>query len=149
MKNSVQLIIFLCFTSLVSNVFVNPREKKFEGDWGSHDHNVDFGIHLHQNGNRLTGYHSAVTKDGRGTDTVSDGEGSPSIMGQIKGDTAIITSRSAYSDDLLKAQLGLKGRDLDWKIIEVKKEGEYYFPEKATLHKEHWDTKKGWVRDRQ
>jgi hypothetical protein len=147
MKNSVQLIMFLCLTSLVSNVFANPREKTFEGEWASHDHNIDFGIHLDQNGNRLTGYHSAVTKDASRTDTAPDGEGSPSIMGQIKGDTAIVTIRSAYSGALVKAQLTLKGRDLEWKIIEVKEEGMYYFPEKATLHRVHWDTKKGWVRD--
>jgi hypothetical protein len=94
---------------------------------------VDVGIHLHQDGDQLTGYHSASTKDARRTDTAPDGEGSPSITGTIKGDTAIVEVHSAYSDAVLKVRLTLHNRSLDWKVLEVKQSGEYYIPEKATL----------------
>jgi hypothetical protein len=142
----IRLIMLICLASAVINLYAGPSEKRFEGEWGSH-RGLDFGIHLHQNGDQLTGYHSGATKDGTRTDTAPDGEGSPSITGTIKGDTAIVDVHSAYSDALLKVRLTLHDRGLDWKVIEVKNPGEYYMPEKATLYKEHWDSKKGWVRD--
>jgi hypothetical protein len=89
MRKMIRLIMFICLASAVTNLYAGPSEKKFEGEWVSHK-DVDFGIHLHQDGNQLTGYHSAVTKDGRRTDTAVDGEGAPSIAGTIKGDTAIV-----------------------------------------------------------
>ncbi len=88
-----------------------------------------------------------MTKDGSRTDTAPDGEGEPSITGEVKGDTALVNVQSSYSDAVLAVQLTLRGQTLEWKIIEVKKEGEYYLPEKATLHREHWDAKKGWVQE--
>ena len=98
---------------------------------------VDFGIHLHQDGNQLTGYHSAVTKDGSRTDTAVDGEGSPSITGTIKGDIAIVDVHSAYSAAVLKVRLTLHDRSLNWKVLQVKQSGEHYIPDKATLSKQH------------
>jgi len=108
---------------------------------------LDFGIHLHQNGNRLTGYHSGVTKDGSRTDGPVEGEDPPSVAGTIIGDTAIVEVHSTYSDAVLKVRLTLHDRSLDWKVIEVKTPGVNYIPDKATLYKQHWDPKKGWVRD--
>ena len=128
--------MFIYLASALTNLRAGPSEKRFEGEWVSHK-DVDFGIHLHQDGNQLTGYHSAVTKDGRRTDTAVDGEGPPSITGIIKGDTAIVDVHSAYSDAVLKAQLTVHGRSLNWKILEVKQSGEHYIPDKATLSKEH------------
>jgi hypothetical protein len=85
----------------------------------------------------LTGYHSGVTKDGSRTDTAPDGEGEPSINGRIKGDTATVDVQSAYSGAVVTVRLALHGGNLEWKIVEVKERGEYYFPDKATLGRCH------------
>ena len=146
-KRFVRLTMFICLGSGVTSLYGIPSEKQFDGEWGSHK-GLDFGIHLHQDGNRLTGYHSGVTKDGSRTDGPVEGEDPPSITGTIKGNTAIVDVHSTYSDAVLKVRLTLHDRSLDWKVIEVKQSGDYYIPDKATLYKEHWDPKKGWVRDR-
>ena len=135
MRSMVRLIMFISLASAVTNLYAGPSEKRFEGEWASHK-DVDFSIHLHQDGNQLTGYHSAVTKDGRRTDT-PDFEGSPSITGTITGDTAIVDVHSTYSDAVLKVRLTLHDRSLDWKVLQVKQSGDYYIPDKATLSKEH------------
>jgi hypothetical protein len=83
-------LMFVYLASTVAGLYANPPDKTFEGEWASH-RGLDFAIHLHQNGDQLTGYHSAVTKDGSRTDTVPDGEGSPSITGIIKGTTPSLT----------------------------------------------------------
>jgi hypothetical protein len=95
----------------------------------------------------LTGYHSGVTKNGSRTDGPVEGEDPPSITGTIEGNTAIVEVHSTFSDAVLKVRLTLHDRSLDWKVIEVKQSGEYFIPDKATLNREHWDPKKGWVRD--
>lgn len=136
MRRMICLITFICLASAVTNLYADPTEKKFEGEWASHK-DVDFGIHLHQDGNQLTGYHSAVTKDGSRTDTAVDGEGPPSITGTITGDTAMVEVHSAYSDAVLKVRLTLHDRSLNWKVLQVKQSGEHYIPDKATLSKEH------------
>ena len=136
MRNMIRLMMFMCLASAVTNLYAGPSEKRFEGEWVSHK-DVDFGIHLHQEGNQLTGYHSAVTKDGSRTDTAVDGEGPPSITGTINGDTAIVDVHSAYSDAVLKVRLTFHDRRLNWKVLEVKQSGEYYIPDKVTLSKEH------------
>ena len=146
-KTIVRLTMFVCLGSAVTSLYAIPSEKQFDGEWGSHK-GFDFGIHLYQNGNHLTGYHSGVTKDGRRTDGPVEGEDPPSVTGTIKGDTAIVEVHSTYSDAVLKVRLTLHDRTLDWKVIEAKTPGVNYIPDKATLNKQHWDPKKGWVRDR-
>ena len=139
MRNMIRLIMFICLASAVTDLYAGPSEKRFEGKWVTHKlANVDFGIHLHQDGNQLTGYHSAVTKDAMHTDT-PDLEGSPSITGTIKGDTAIVDVHSTYSDPgaVLEVRLTLHDRSLDWKVLQVKQSGEHFIPDKATLSKEH------------
>ena len=136
MRKMIRLTMFMCLATAVTNLYAGPSEKKFEGEWVSHK-DVDFGIHLQQKGDQLTGYHSAVTKDGSRTDTAVDGEGAPSITGTITGDTAIVEVHSAYSDAVLKVRLTLHDRGLNWKVLQVKQSGEHYIPDKATLSKEH------------
>ena len=136
MRKMIRLTMFMCLASAVANLCAAPSENKFEGEWVSHK-DVDFGIHLHQEGNQLTGYHSAVTKDGRRTDTAVDGDGPPSITGTIKGDIAIVDVHSAYSDAVLKVRLTLRDRSLSWKVLQVKQSGQHYIPDKAALSKEH------------
>ena len=136
MRSMVRLIMFISLASAVTNLYAGPSEKRFEGEWASHK-DVDFSIHLHQDGNQLTGYHSAVTKDASRTDTAPDGEGPPSITGTVKGDTAIVDVHSTYSDAVLKVRLTLHDRSLDWKVLQVKQSGEHFIPDKATLSKEH------------
>jgi hypothetical protein len=145
MRKMIRLIMFICLASAVTNLYAGPSEKRFEGEWVSHKGDVDFGIHLHQDGNQLTGYHSAVSKNGRRTDGTVDGEDAPSITGTIKGDTAIVDIHSTYSEDVvLKVRLTLHDRSLNWKVLQVKGSGDYYIPRKATLSKEHYlDQKKG------
>ena len=135
MKRIIQLMIYLSFASLIESSYANPQQKKFEGEWCCHTkcEGLAFDIHLHQDGDHLTGYHSGGTKDGRRTDTAVDGEGEPSINGRIKGDTATVDVHSVYSDAVVTVRLALNGRNLEWKMVEVKKPGEYYFPDKATL----------------
>jgi hypothetical protein len=135
-RSMVRLIMFISLAGAVTNLYAGPSEKRFEGEWASHK-DVDFSIHLHQDGNQLTGYHSAVTKDASRTDTAPDGEGPPSITGTVKGDTAIVDVHSTYSDAVLKVRLTLHDRSLDWKVLQVKQSGDYYIPDKATLSKEH------------
>jgi len=138
MRKMIRLIMFICLASAVTNLYAGPSEKRFEGNWGARKlAGVDFAIQLHQDGNQLTGYHSAATKDGRRTDTAVDGEDPPSITGTIKGDTAIVDVHSSYSDTVLKVRLTLHNRSLNWKVLEVKESGQYYIPDKATLSKEH------------
>jgi hypothetical protein len=146
MRKIVCLAMLICLGSAVTKLYPNPSEKNFEGEWGWHK-GFDFVIHLHQNGNSVTGYHSGVTKDARRTDTALDGEDPPSITGTAKGDTAIVEVHSTFSDAALMVRLTLHDRSLDWKVTEVKKDGYRVIPDKATLYKEHWDKKKGWVRD--
>jgi len=102
-----------------------------------------------QDGDHLTGYHCGVTEDAGRTDTVPDGEGEPSIKGRIKGDTATVDVHSAYSGAVVRVRLVRNGQNLEWKMAEVKKRGEYYFPDtKQTLRRCHFDaTKKDWVKD--
>jgi hypothetical protein len=90
-----------------------------------------------------------VTKGGSRTDTAVDGEDEPSIKGRIKGDTATVDVHSVYSDAVVTVRLALHGPNLEWKFVEVKKRGEYYFPDtKQTLRRCHFDaTKKDWVED--
>ena len=136
MRRMICLITFICLASAVTNLYAGRTEKRFEGEWASHK-DMDFGIHLHQKDNQLTGYHSAVTKDGSRTDTAVDGEGPPSITGTIKGDTTMVEVHSAYSDAVLQVRLTLHDRSLNWKVLQVKQSGEHYIPDKATLSKEH------------
>jgi hypothetical protein len=135
MKRIIQLMIYLSFVSVIDSSYANAQQKEFEGEWCCHTkcEGLDFRIHLHQDGDHLTGYHSGVTKDGSKTDTAPDGEGEPSINGRIKGDTATVDVHSVYSDAVVTVRLALHGRNLEWKMVEVKKRGEYYFPDKATL----------------
>jgi hypothetical protein len=136
MRKIIHLRMCICLGTAVTSLYAIPSEKQFDGEWGSHK-GLDFGIHLHQNGNRLTGYHSGVTKDGSRTDTAPDGEGSPSITGTIEGHTAIVDVHSAYSDAVLTVRLTLNDRSLDWQVLKVKQSGEYFIPDKATLYREH------------
>ena len=146
MEKMVYLTVLICLGSAFTKLYPNPPAKNFAGEWGSHK-GLDFGIHLHQNGNSVTGYHSGATKDASRTDTAPDGEGPASITGTVKGDTAIVEVHSAYSDAALKVRLTLHDHSLEWKVIQVTRNGENYIPDKATLYREHFDQKKGWVRD--
>src|SRR6266481_552296 len=136
MRRIVYVTMLICLGSAFTKLYPNLPQKNFEGEWGSHK-GLNFGIHLHQNGNHLTGYDSGVTKDGSRTDGPVEGEDPPSITGTIKGDTAIVEVHSTYSGAVLKVRLTLHDRSLDWKVVEVKTPGENYIPDKATLYKEH------------
>jgi len=98
MRKMIHLTMFMCLATAVTNLYAGPSEKRFEGEWVSHK-NVDFGIHLQQKGDQLTGYHSAVTKDGSRTDTAVDGEGPPSIQAQSQA-----TPRSLRFTALIRMQ---------------------------------------------
>ena len=142
----VRLTMFICLGSAVTSLYAIPSEKQFDGEWGSHK-GLDFGIHLHQNGNRLTGYHSGVTKNGSRTDGPVEGEDPPSITGTIEGNTAISSKfTSAYPDAVLK-YVTLHDRSLDWKVIEVKQSGELLHSRQGNPKQGQLGPKKGWVRD--
>jgi hypothetical protein len=136
MKN-VGLFFIVIFLVGFSNQSHAEVRASFEGEWEYHDDGLDFGIHLHQKGNHLFGWHSGSTKNGNRTDTAVDGEGDPSIEGLIEGRTALVTVRSAYSDALLKVKLTLHKKNMDWEIVEVVKDGERYIPQNATLNRQH------------
>lgn len=55
MRKMIRLIMFICLASAVTNLYAGPSEKRFEGEWVSVSHkgDVDFGIHLHQDGNQM------------------------------------------------------------------------------------------------
>src|SRR5260370_32500078 len=96
MRKMIRLTMFMYLASAVTNLYAGLSEKRFEGEWVSHK-DVDFGIHLHQDGNQLTGYHSAVTKDGSRTDTAVDGEGPLSFPGPFKARTGSVKFPALYS----------------------------------------------------
>src|SRR5260370_34544259 len=131
MRKMIRLTMFMYLASAVTNLYAGLSEKRFEGEWVSHK-DVDFGIHLHQDGNQLTGYHSAVTKDGSRTDTAVDREGPPSITGTIKGDTAIVDVHSAYSDAVLKVRLTLHDRSFYLMIRQAQRTTLFHYPTNAS-----------------
>jgi len=90
-----------------------------------------FDIHLHQDGDHLTGYHSGGTKDGRRTDTAPDGEGEPSIKGRIKGDTATVDVHSAYSDAVVTGAFGASWPKLGVEDGEGEKARRILFPRQS------------------
>jgi len=49
-RSMVRLIMFISLAGAVTNLYAGPSEKRFEGEWASHK-DVDFSIHLHQDGN--------------------------------------------------------------------------------------------------
>ena len=133
----VGLFFIVIFLMGFSNKSHAEARAPFEGEWEYHDDGLDFGIHLHQKENHLFGWHSGSTKNGNRTDTAVDGEGDPSIEGLIEGRTALVTVHGAYSDALLKVKLTLHKKNMDWKIVEVVKDGERYIPKNATLNRQH------------
>ncbi len=58
MKRITRSLLLMWLVGMAIDVFANPGGKSFEGEWGLFHGDIDFGIHLHQTGNQLTGYHS-------------------------------------------------------------------------------------------
>ena len=134
---TVGLLFIVIFLMEFSNQSHAEVRAPFEGEWEYHDDGLDFDIHLRQKENHLFGWHSGSTKNGNRTDTPVDGEGDPSMEGLIEGRTALVTVRSAYSDALLKVKLTLHKKNMDWRIVEVVKDGERYISQNATLKRQH------------
>lgn len=53
MRKIVYLTMLICLGTAGTTLYAIPSEKQFDGESRSHK-GLDFGIHLHQNGNRLT-----------------------------------------------------------------------------------------------
>src|SRR5437867_485231 len=96
MRKMIRLTMFMCLATAVTNLYAGPSEKRFEGEWVSHK-NVDFGIHLQQKGDQLTGYHSAVTKDGSRTDMAGESAGvgaDEALSRLLNGDKRFVAGKS-------------------------------------------------------
>ncbi|HZS08514.1 MAG TPA: hypothetical protein VFD58_27015 [Blastocatellia bacterium] len=107
----------------------------FAGSWAvTFKSGAGFGIDLVQKGDRLTGWHSAVTSNASRVDAVERGSDEPSIRGRIEGTTATVTFTSGYGDGKGKARLMLQDGKLQWQITEST--GEHYLPDKAVLSRE-------------
>ena len=104
----------------------------FSGDWNWSKGKELLTLHLEQSGKELTGWHTAVGQGGLKADEVLR-SASPSITGQIDGDTATVTFHSGFPDSKGngKAKLTLSGNTLSWNILESS--GEHYLPTKAKL----------------
>lgn len=136
MKKVGLLFVVILLMGVSNKSRADVHATPFEGEWEYHDNEIDFGIHLHQKGNHLFGWHSGSTKNGNRTDTAVDGEGEPSIEGVIQGKTAVANVHSAYSNALLKVKLTLHGKNIEWKIVEVVKDGERYMPQNTILNRQ-------------
>lgn len=111
------------------------KDSPFTGSWtGKPSPGSRFSLDLKQQGDRLTGYHDAVTpQKSHRTDAVSPEEGPPSIFGRIlDGTTARVTFQSGYSEEGKGAALlALKGGSLSWTILQST--GAHYLPESCVL----------------
>jgi hypothetical protein len=102
----------------------------FTGSWGlgGPEEGPGFTLDLYQRGNKLEGLYHAITRNASRLDTDSP------VEGTVKGNRADVRWTSGYSGVKGAAVLTLNGRTLSWRIPHPPS-GEYWAPEKATLHR--------------
>ena len=89
-----------------------------------------FSLRLFVNDGRLCGTHVSVTRGGNKVDEIGGEE--PSLTGQVSGNKATVTFRSAF-DGQGKAAITLSRGQLRWQILE--QEGEHWLPSDVTLRR--------------
>ena len=117
-------------------------ERTFTGLWADEGNDVRaFSLDLKQNGNQITGYHSAVALRGSRIDAILPSEESPSIAGFIENGVALVWFKSGYGGGGGgRAILSLAGNQISWRI--VGSYGVHYFPSASTLNFKNADP--GW-----
>ena len=128
------LSAFFVLGCLSSAVAAEPLP--FTGSWSAPDSATSaFSLDLTQRGQHLSGYHSAVARDGKRVDAVLPAEGSPSITGTVSGRVAHVHFQSGYDPGSHGEALLTLRRDgtLAWKV--TSSVGAFYLPAAATLHR--------------
>ena len=117
-------------------------ERTFTGLWADEGNDVRaFSLDLKQNGNQITGYHSAVAQRGNRIDATLPSEESPSIAGFIENGVALVWFKSGYgSEGGGRAILSLAGNQISWRIVESY--GVHCLPDASTLNFKNADP--GW-----
>jgi hypothetical protein len=112
--------------------FTKPTDATgpFTGSWsmGGPEVGPGFTLDLYQRGSHMEGLYHAITRNASRLDTDSPVEGTAS------GATATVRWTSGYSGVKGTALLRLSGRTLSWRIPHPPT-GEYWAPDKATLHR--------------
>ncbi len=107
----------------------------FTGSWDAHGSEASaFSLDLTQTGNRIRGYHIAVTPHGRRIDAALPEDGPTSITGTVTASAAHVRFQSAYDESGHgEAILTLRGNKLDWKI--TRSSGAHYLPMSSVLER--------------
>lgn len=126
------VVAFLFLITLGVSTEYAQKNENFQGSWAWRKGAEEFELTLKQNGNKLTGYHSAIGQNGNKVDE-ADTTQEPSIFGIVKNNTAKIKFTSGFPDGTGKgtAMIVRRGRHLYWKI--TSSSGEHYLPLSATL----------------
>lgn len=110
-------------------------EADFAGKWQSDpSYYSGFILTLEQNGNQITGYHSAVSQEGNRIDASIPNEDRPTIYGRVNGNVAKVTFNSSYGNGRGDATLLLEGSKLTW-VITRDNGGEHFLPKEAPMYK--------------
>ncbi len=141
LKISIAVFTVTFITTLASAAPLQPHNTnsassqpaaQLQGDWCWKQGDEELTLELKQSGKNVVGYHSAIGQHGAKVDEVAENQVA-SIIGEIKGDTALVGFRSGYPDSAGagRARLTKTGKNLEWQILESK--GEHYLPQKANL----------------
>ena len=122
--------VLCCVASVVA-----AEPLPFTGSWDASESAASsFSLDLAQHGRHLSGYHSAVARDGKRVDAVLPTESSPSITGTVSGKVAHVRFQSGYDPDGHGEALLTLRRDgtLAWRV--TRSVGAFCLPEVAILH---------------
>ena len=127
-------LIFLC-----SSLFGQAAESEiFTGTWDDTKAKaVSFTLFLKQEGDQVTGYHTAIILYTRANhvDAILPQDGEPSITGSIIGKKANVKFRSGYGDAKGTAKIEIKDNHIVWTLISASGP-DHLFPKHAVLYKQ-------------
>jgi hypothetical protein len=113
----------------------NTTQKSFTGNWSWTENDDDsFSLTLKQDGDNITGTHSAVAYGGNRVDNSLGEEEETSIIGTVSNGIATVKITSAYSGETSTATIKFIDKNtIEWTV--TKPNGEHYFPDKAIMKK--------------
>lgn len=122
-------------TDNADNAMVTPviRHQGYAGHWLWAEGDERLSLTLRQNGDKITGFHSAERFGGGKRDEVSSDGRQPSITGELHGPSAIVRFRSGVlgSEAYGHVRLTLRGKYLYWQLMDST--GENFLPDTAVL----------------
>ena len=132
-------LLFLCFCAIISCGRQASRKEiqnigSFAGNWQfQKDSSIDFNLSLFTKGDSVTGMHCSIMLFGNRMDC---SEGSISIRGLKKGNTAKVNFKSYYGNGIGEAILTLKNNScIIWHISKAPS-GMYFIPVNAIMKRE-------------